>query len=758
MISFCFSPENFISKDVCQNQFPSERPGCNLLSMAKPMGFWAQLWIFEKGKIEPWVAFRASLGMAIAVGVGYLLHSTASSLAIAIGALNVCYSDKSDAYRERGRRMLAASVLCSAAVFVATYSANIPELMFVLMTLGAFLAGMLVIVDSIAADLGVISLATFFIFSSQALNSSQALEMSLLALAGGLLQSLISVALWPFRRYKPERRALSNLYQDLAFLAVSAKYTKGETPLGSLQSIETQNALVNLSSDNRQEARRYRSLLSQAERLRITVLSLLRLRKRLLREQTEHFSLAPLADILEATSNLLRAISLVVASGKPLGVADQFLVPIEDLTTQIRSQRSTEQESPFSEAVLSDLIFQLDSLGGQLRAASELALKTTWSGIERAERLEASRPVRLRFWSVLATLRANMTFQSPGFRHAIRLSLCIGLAEVISRIFQDHLQRAYWIPMTIAIVLKPDYASTFSRSLLRICGTLLGLVIATGLFHLLPQNAVVMISLIVFFTFMTRWIGSANYGIFALCVGALVVLLLALAGVSPKEVIWARGVNTLLGGGIAILIYWCWPTSEKLQISEVTARMLDSYLQYFKAVASAVEGETQSSQELDHLRQKARVARANFQAASGRFTLEIGAAIEDMKVLSAVTVASNRFAHAMMSLEAGAAQDKSLQQVQAFREFAKDVEKNLLLLGEVLRGKKIGRNEFPDLRGSYVIFSQSRSADSERHTLLYEEADRMTNSLLTLTEQILKRIFTRRLNRARKETSELSDQ
>lgn len=714
--------------------------------MAKS-GFWSQLWTFDKNKMEPWVAFRAALGMALSVGLGYMLGSTTIGLSIAIGALNVCYSDKSDAYRERAKRMVTAAVLSALAVFAAALSANEPVLMFVLLTIGAFFAGMLVVVDSVAADLGVIGLATFLIFSAQALNPVQALELSVYAFAGGILQSVISIGLWPLRRYKPERRALSSLYQDLAFLAVSQKYTKDETPMGSLQSIETQNALTALAEDERLEARRYRSLLSQGERLRITILSMLRLRKRLQREGVGHPSVVLVNDTLEAASTILRAVSVVIVSGEPLGVAQKYVTQIESLTAQLRTRRS-ETESPFFAAVLNDLTFQMEALGGQIRAVCELALKTTQAGIEKAERLEASRPIRMRFWGSLATLRANMTLQSPGFRHAIRLSLCIAIGEIISRIFHPHLHRAYWVPMTIAIVLKPDYASTFSRSFLRMAGTLVGLVLATALFHILPEAPWVEISLIVIFTFMTRWAGSANYGIFAMCVGALVVLLIAITGVAPKDVIWARGINTLIGGAIALVVYWCWPTSEKLQMSEVIARMLDTYLAYFRAIGQTVQGQGASAQEMDRLRQKARVARANFHAAAERFIMERSASFEDKKVISAVMVASNRFAHSMMAVEAGATQPISEKQRDAFIAFAGNVDRTVGLLSEALRGRDISHNQFPDVRAGYVQFSESRQSDSEQFALLFEETDRMTNSLVTLTEQIMKRLFTSRIRKS----------
>ncbi len=753
MISFADSPDNLISNEACQNQYRQELLRSNLLAMGKTDSHWARLGHFELNKMEPWLGFRAALGMALSVAIGFWLGSPKIGLSIAIGALNVCFSDRSDAYLDRAKRMIASSILSAASVFVAALSANDPTLMFIFLTISAFLAGMLVVVDAVAADLGVVGLATFLIFSVQALEPSAALQLSLYAFAGGILQSIVSIGLWPLRRYKPECRALSSLFQDLAFLAVSSGQAK-DAPLGTLQTIETQNALMALAGDDRTEARRYRSLLSQGERLRITILSLVRLRKRLQRENPHHASVQTIGAILGTTSQLLRAVSDVIVSGKPLGVGTQYLTKIDEFSHQIKGQRSA-NETPFMMAVLNDLIYQLEGLGGQLRATVDLSLKTTQVGIEKAERLEASRPLKMRFRGTLATLRANMTFQSPGFRHAVRLSVCIAIGEIVSRSL--HLSRAYWVPMTIAIVLKPDYASTFNRGLLRMAGTLLGLVLATLLFHILPDTPAVSIALIVFFSFINRWLGPTNYGVFAMSMAALVVLLIALTGVAPKDVIWSRGLNTFLGGVIALIVYWLWPTSERLQLSEVVARMLASYLEYFKAVAASLrKRDVRSDAEMDRLRQVARVARFNFQAASGRFSVERGTSFEDLKIVSAVTVASNRFAHSMMAVEAGSSLNFSEEQCRAFDTFAGSVEQSLVLLCEALRGREVLRNEFPDVRGAYVKFSETQVGASEQYAILFEETDRMTNSLVTLTEQVLKRLFNNRFQDKKLENRENS--
>src|SRR5277367_5173449 len=78
--------------------------------------FWRGVLHVDAAKMEPWIALRNALGVAIPLGVGIAIGMPLGGLAVASGALNVSYSDGHDPYRERGRRMLAASVLCAVAV------------------------------------------------------------------------------------------------------------------------------------------------------------------------------------------------------------------------------------------------------------------------------------------------------------------------------------------------------------------------------------------------------------------------------------------------------------------------------------------------------------------------------------------------------------------------------------------------------------------------------------------------------------------
>src|SRR6266404_6452752 len=170
----------------------------------------------DRSKINPWQAARNTVGVIAPLIAGYALGMPRGGLAMASGALNVSYSDGSDPYAKRAKRMLASTVWCSIAVLIGGLTAHSNTVAVIVATLWAFTAGMLVALGTTAADVGVISTVVLLVYSAQALTPLQALQAAGLALAGGLLQIMLSIALWPVRRYEPERRSLAALYYELA--------------------------------------------------------------------------------------------------------------------------------------------------------------------------------------------------------------------------------------------------------------------------------------------------------------------------------------------------------------------------------------------------------------------------------------------------------------------------------------------------------------------------------------------------------------
>jgi uncharacterized membrane protein YccC len=670
-------------------------------------GFWSAVLHFDAARLAPGMALRNAIGIAIPLAAGLAAHNPSAAVMAATGALDVAFSDGEDPYLHRARRMLAAAVLVSIAVFTGRAVGHNHAAAIVLAALCAMAAGLMVAIGQTSADIGTITLVTLIVFSASPASPGKALSSGLLALGGGVLQTLISLALWPVKRYAPESAVVANLYRELA-RGASAGAPATDAPPATEAISAARDMLAALMGDRSVEAERFLVLFSQAERIRLSLLVLWRIRTRLAREGSPEAEL--LAQSLEIAADAL----------------DHIAVALEN--------RKTFRLSPVFPSVSGDAKWQLDALAGQLRSAIELANHTTRGGRAEFEREQSSRPWTLRLAGGLAVLRANFCLESAAMRHAMRLAACVALADLLAR--SMGWQRAYWAPMTVAIVLKPDFTATYTRGVLRLAGTFAGLSLATLIVHLFSTPPAAEAVLITLFLFLMRWAGGTNYGVLVTALTGLVVFLFALTGVAPGEVVTARALNTLAGGGIALAAYRLWPTWERRRIPEALAELFEAYRRYFQAVRDGYLELTRPA-ELEQVRQAGRLARTNLEASVARFAAEPGADAERLTVVERILANSHRYIHAVMALEAGLLRSRPAPARPAFRDFANAVDVTLYFLSAYLRGSPAGPGDLPDLRALHEKLVHSGGEGVERYALVNIEADRIVNSVNSLAVEVV---------------------
>lgn len=703
--------------------------------------FWRALFRWDAGKIVLPVAVRNSAGFAIAFIIAALVDGVNAGVLASLGALNVSYSDGLDPYGLRGRRMALASVLCGLAVTAGALSGHTNATAVITAALGAFAAGMLIALGARAGDLGVVILVTLIVFAARPLPPRQAIESGLAACAGGLLQALLSIASWPVTPYGPERKIIAELYRAIANIAKGEPAPSSAPPV-SRQITDAQEALAALAHDHGVEAERHVFLLNQAERIRLSLIALNNLRGFIARQAGAEAESAALGELLVAAGNAAEDIGACALSSKPAGSLAAF---------EAAADGFRKLQNPVDAALHSDAVHEVDALGGRIRAAASVssgllraepellagpsAQPATWGGVVRGGRND---PWYLRYPGRLAKLWANLSLESTVFRHALRLAVCLAIGDSLGRAIS--LQRTYWIPMTIAIVLKPDFSSTFTRGILRIAGTLAGLALATALFHYLHTGPATDIALMTVFMFLLRWVGPANYGIFVAALSSLVVLLIATTGVSPHVVIAARAENTLIGGALALLAYAVWPTWEKTQVGSAIAEMIDRYTDYFDAVITAfsVGGATEAiARALGPARLASRLARSNAEASVDRIAAEPGTTREQIAALAAIMASSHAFVHAVMTMESGIYHTEPVPIRAATREFAIKMTDALHTMSSWLRGQNVPAGvNLPDLRAAQTGILRAPVTPSERYTLIDRETDRATVSVNTLAEQV----------------------
>jgi uncharacterized membrane protein YccC len=711
---------------------------------AKPSpasAFWRAVKKIDKGKINNrWMALRNSLAVALPLGIGIAIGNPLGAVAVTTGALNVSYSDGRDPYYQRARRMLAWSVLGAFAVFVGSLTGNYGWAAVTVAAVWAFLAGLLIAVGPHAGDLGLNTLVALIVYAGRgaAATPRAALETGLLVLAGGLLQSAFCLAFWPLRRWEPERRAVGHVYLDLA-KEVDPDTDFSVTPL-SPKTADEQDTIEALGQDHSVEGERFRLLFDQADRLRLSIYLVSRLRDQLGEHDNQKSEAeGDEADLLDAVQRV--AAKLLEEAGSQLisrSAGGGFPVLREQLNSLLQAAQG-HKLSPMGR----DIAAAVDVLAGQLRLVSQLVERTavldgvgTVTGVQTPD-------LRAQFWNWAAILRANLDLRSAVCRHAIRLSLSIAAADWFERSLGW--QRAYWLPMTVAVVLKPDFTSTFSRGVLRLLGTFAGLILATVLFHLLPVSALTQLLLVGSFTFCLRYWGPANYGLFTLSVSGLVVFLLAAIGSSPAQTIAARAANTVAGGVLAAIAYALWPTWERTQVADSFAEMLDASRLYLQGVFRRFAPELGKKEAgLEEERREWRRARTNVEASVDRVISEPGITAATRDTLLSMLASSRAIMVAVFGLEAGAGHSQPATPPEALRTFARDVDFTLYHLAAALRGSKAAGESLPQLREDHRKLLEARDSFSQSDGHVIAETDRLTVSLNTLREQVMRYVGSAR--------------
>ncbi len=677
------------------------------------------------------MSLRNSVAVAAPLAIAIALGHPLGGIALATGALNVAYSDGNDPYAHRARRMFTWSFIGAFAVFLGSITGNYPVLAVATAAGWAFVAGLMVAISTRAGDLGLNTLVTVIVYGARgALSPSGAAEAGLLVLGGGLFQTALALAFWPKERNRPERRAIGRVYRELAQQAASDSTDLLAVPLATPSS-EVQDTLAALGREHSAEGERLRLLLDQADRLRFSIYTIRTLQSQLagLPDPAGEAFIVALDQMLSAADALIACFAETLLEDRDCNNLDHLLAAVNNALDRIHDQPAL---SPAVQSVFS----AADVLAGQLRVTSQLANSTTTAGAADYARRELAPPWNLQMRSWFATLRANLYLSSPAFRHAVRLTVCVAAGDILGRSIGN--ERNYWIAMTVAVVLKPDFASTFSRGVLRLAGTFAGLTVATLLYHFLPASPITELLLAGLFTFLMRYAGPANYGVFTLAISGLIVSLIAETGIAPASVVLQRAVNTTAGGLFALLAYALWPTWERSHVSEVMAEMFDKMRDYFHAIGIGIaQGGRGAESSLDRARSGWRAARSAAEASVDRLSTEPRVEPAKLALLTSMLASSHASARAMMGMEARMTPTAKPVTSPELEAFCRDVEFTLYFLAAALRGSAGAAQSLPALREDYRRLLQSARA-SHLDDWLLTETDRLTVALNTLREQVMR--------------------
>jgi|SRR5579884_682963 uncharacterized membrane protein YccC len=664
------------------------------------------------------VALRNTAAVVLPLAFGVASGRLGIGLGIAVGALNTMFSDQPGPYRLRLRRMLLAAVAAGASAFVG-YSVGGDAVLAALATaLWGVAGGLLVALGPDAGRIGLTSMILLIVTAAQPRPPAEAAGPALLFCAGGILQLLFSIAAWPLQRYRPERLALAKLCRQLA--ASARRRADPGQPLPDTQAVSDVEELLHGAYRARGVAMDALRVLAEiVERVRLELLALDTLGERL-----DGDDAATLARLREYAARVLEALAeALVAGATPLAAAGA----IEGFDAALAALARAAAGTGDARAVA---LAHGRALGGQLRAALRNADFAGSRGELRLEDHDARLPRDLRPRNPLAILRANLTLSSVALRHAIRCGAGLALATLLAH--RANLPHGYWIPMTTAIVLKPDFAGTFRFGLLRVIGTLLGLALTTALLHFAFGGAWERIALLAVFCYGFRQLTTVHYAIGIMLLTSLIVILLSFEGESPAATMTARALGTSLGSALALLAYLAWPTWESRRFRAALADLLDAYRRYFLAVlepAPRVRAE---------VRRATRSARTNAQASLDRLRNEPHRDRRIVATAEGIFANANRFLRAAMALEAIRQQSGPPPAQASVAAFARAVDASLSTLSRCLREHGTPPAPSPTLREAQAALRDALAATASdagtdvAAAAWIDGADRITDSVNTL--------------------------
>lgn len=662
------------------------------------------------------VALRNAAAVVLPLGIGIATDHVAAGLGVAAGALNTMFTDQPGPYRLRLRRMLVTAVAAAASAFVGSLLGASTTMLALAALLWGIGGGMLVALGPDAARAGLTSMILLLVTGADPRDPAGAGVVALLILGGGVLQTAFAIAAWPLQRYGPERDALAALCRQLARTARRANDPAAAPPVTrALLDLET--LLHGAHRARGAVMERFRVLAEVLERGRLELLALAGLHDPGTRSTLERLQ--------EYAARAFDALAVALDRGASPLSANAAMEGFDAALGALAALRD-EAPNPRERDLRSIAVMRAQALAGQLRAALRNVAYAGSRGELRELAAEHGLPRRLRPRDAWAVLRANLGLSSIAFRHALRCGVCLGAAVMAAR----HLgiPHGYWIPMTIAIVLKPDFAGTFRFGLLRVAGTLGGLLLATALVQYAFGDAWEQLALLGLLCAGYRLLVTMHYGLGVMLLTAAMVILLAFHGIPPGETMAARGIASVAGSVVALAAYALWPTRERMQVRPALALMLEAYGTYFHDLLqgdAAVRARSRSA---------ARNARTNAEASLARMRDEPGTDRRLLALADGLFANANRLVRATMLLEAALQDPAQPPERDGLLAFAADVEARIGTLATCLRERQVP--PVASLRAHERALAAALAdcdADASPHRAAVAEAlDRITDSLDSL--------------------------
>ncbi len=681
----------------------------------------------DSSLVVPVAGAITALPVIVLFALGLNLWSSAVTSGLALGALFVGLAARINGPRLAASAMALDTLGLATSALVGSACAGVAWLHLSTLVVWCFVGGLVVALGPARAVVGIQGVMAIIIFGRAPSPFAESVAMAVAVLAGGAVQTTVQLLVRVPIGLRPQRSSTALVFQQLADLSAG-----GPGHLSAAVGVTIDRAMATLNAGalfGRPDVQALRGMLDEARRMSLELIALDGLLRRL---PDDPVTDRAVARVRTTVGWFMMALADAVTLSGPKG---QQLEPgageWKELREALDELDGEMERRPSASGLAPPVQSHFRSLRGQLRAAARLTVRATAvsngpNGSHLKLAVPKLHPIVADLRSIWDVLAENLTLASPAFRHAIRLAVVVPSVAVVAQ--RSGLDRSYWVPLSAAVVLRPDYLATMTRGLARVVGSLDGVGVVgaiVGGLHPGIGGAVALVALTAWGTF-TFYQSS-----YAVGVAFLTGLVLILTGVGQPNTLALAGyrlIDSVIGGSAALLAYVLWPTWSKEEARQSLARLVAAQRRYVaKVLAGFTIDGTGEPEDLRNLARRARLAFIDAQSAVGRSVAEPPAKRIDPETSQGILGALRRLIRAAHSLRTETTACPVLPGVDKFaaavdRSFA-DVEAGL--------ARDMSVESLPPLRDIYHRIDRTAAGDPVMVPVLIQ-LDEMVNAVDTV--------------------------
>jgi len=599
---------------------------------------------------------RGAVGIAIPVAIGLFVNHLVWGILCAFATLWILMCDVGGAYRQKAINLAGSALSILGAYLLGSWMIQSATNYIIGTFLWVSSAALIGVAGNAAAQAGLVS-STVVVTSVVILVPSEFWIRLLLCLIGFCWALALSLALWPLRPYSPLFQALSASCAKLADLADefwSGAATPNRLPInlefaiaydGFMSSLEPSRGIWGAVRAGRAgPSSRSMQLLALIEQLDDIARTLVTLREELnfigQQKWFDEFR-DTFADLIHTLSQLNRKMAEAIAvrgrNVDPTNLQHVFQKLGGALAAGSPKQTSFQRK---------ELVRTTKHLIEQASALAETVSELNSGQPSFREPPEARFGPRPQTFDSIAEIRNNLSLRSSSFRHALRLGVATAIAAVVAS--GVHVVRGYWIPMTVVIVLKPNFGGTLQRAVQRITGTVLGALLAATLLLVLT-NPWWLLAALVGLAFATFALRNRNYTLFSLALTPMIMLMLDIAHPITVTDGFLRILHTIIGSFIALLSgYLLFPMRESGRLPLHIAEAFRTEATFLRALGEAIWGKEE--RPISEFRRDAAVAVSNAVTAGQRLLSEPPNRRGDVETSLAAVNCCRRILHGLAAI------------------------------------------------------------------------------------------------------------